>query len=318
MMQIYLLRRLLQLLPTLLTASILIFFIIALAPGDPAAMRLGPEATQEQIQNERERLGLDQPLPIRYAIWMGDVLLLNLGRSLYTNRPVTELIGEAFPKTVELSLTALVVSLLIGIPLGIWDALHKDQWPDTLITGFNALGLAIPSFWLGILLILFFSVQTRLLPPSGAGPAELGFPANFRYLIMPVATIAISNLSVFSRFMRSALIDVLSEDFIRTARAKGLSEWLVIARHALKNALIPIVTIVGIQFGILLGGAVVTESVFAYPGIGRLTITAILNRDYPVVQATLMLVVLIFLIANTLVDLLYGYLDPRVRLERSR
>ena len=318
MMQIYLLRRLLQLLPTLLTASILIFFIIALAPGDPAAMRLGPEATQEQIQNERERLGLDQPLPIRYAIWMGDVLSLNLGRSLYTNRPVTELIGEAFPKTVELSLTALVVSLLIGIPLGIWAALHKDQWPDTLITGFNALGLAIPSFWLGILLILFFSVQTRLLPPSGAGPAELGFPANFRYLIMPVATIAISNLSVFSRFMRSALIDVLSEDFIRTARAKGLSEWLVIARHALKNALIPIVTIVGIQFGILLGGAVVTESVFAYPGIGRLTVTAILNRDYPVVQATLMLVVLIFLIANTLVDLLYGYLDPRVRLERSR
>ena len=318
MMQIYLLRRLLQLLPTLLTASILIFFIIALAPGDPAAMRLGPEATQEEIQNERERLGLDQPLPIRYAIWMGDVLSLNLGRSLYTNRPVTELIGEAFPKTVELSLTALVVSLLIGIPLGIWAALHKDQWPDTLITGFNALGLAIPSFWLGILLILFFSVQTRLLPPSGAGPAELGFPANFRYLIMPVATIAISNLSVFSRFMRSALIDVLSEDFIRTARAKGLSEWLVIARHALKNALIPIVTIVGIQFGILLGGAVVTESVFAYPGIGRLTVTAILNRDYPVVQATLMLVVLIFLIANTLVDLLYGYLDPRVRLERSR
>ena len=317
-MQIYLLRRLLQLLPTLLTASILIFFIIALAPGDPAAMRLGPEATQEEIQNERERLGLDQPLPIRYAIWMGDVLSLNLGRSLYTNRPVTELIGEAFPKTVELSLTALVVSLLIGIPLGIWAALHKDQWPDTLITGFNALGLAIPSFWLGILLILFFSVQTRLLPPSGAGPAELGFPANFRYLIMPVATIAISNLSVFSRFMRSALIDVLSEDFIRTARAKGLSEWLVIARHALKNALIPIVTIVGIQFGILLGGAVVTESVFAYPGIGRLTVTAILNRDYPVVQATLMLVVLIFLIANTLVDLLYGYLDPRVRLERSR
>jgi peptide/nickel transport system permease protein len=155
------------------------------------------------------------------------------------------------------------------------------------------------------------------LPPSGAGPAELGFPANFRYLIMPVATIAISNLSVFARFMRSALIDVLAEDYVRTARAKGLSERLVVLRHALKNALIPIVTIVGIQFGALLGGAVVTESVFAYPGIGRLIITAILNRDYPVVQATLMLVVLIFLVANTIVDLLYGYLDPRVRLGSS-
>jgi ABC-type dipeptide/oligopeptide/nickel transport system permease component len=215
-------------------------------------------------------------------------------------------------------LVALLVSLAIGLPLGIWAALNRDRLPDVFVTGLNALGLAIPSFWLGILLILLFSVQMRWLPPSGAGPSDLSFPANYRYLIMPVMTIAISNLSVFSRFMRSALIDVLAEDFVRTARAKGLSEWLVIARHALKNALIPVVTIIGIQFGILLGGAVVTESVFAYPGIGRLIVTAILNRDYPVVQATLMLVVLIFLVANTLVDLLYGYLDPRVRVGASR
>jgi peptide/nickel transport system permease protein len=316
-MQTYLLRRLLQLVPTLLTASILIFFIITLAPGDPAAMRMGPEATAEQVARERERLGLDRPLPVRYARWLGDVVTLNLGRSLYTNRPVTQLISEAFPKTVQLSLSALTLSLLIGLPMGIWAALNRDRLPDFVVTGVNALGLAVPAFWLGILFILFFSVQLRWLPPSGAGPAELGFPANFRYLLMPVATIAISNLSVFARFMRSALIDVLAEDYVRTARAKGLSERLVVLRHALKNALIPIVTIVGIQFGALLGGAVVTESVFAYPGIGRLIITAILNRDYPVVQATLMLVVLIFLVANTIVDLLYGYLDPRVRLGSS-
>jgi peptide/nickel transport system permease protein len=314
-MQTYLLRRLLQLVPTLLTASILIFLIITLAPGDPAAMRMGPEATAEQVARERERLGLDRPLPVRYARWLGDVVTLNLGRSLYTNRPVTQLISEAFPKTVQLSLSALTLSLLIGLPMGMWAALNRDRLPDFVVTGVNALGLAVPAFWLGILFILFFSVQLRWLPPSGAGPAELGFPANFRYLLMPVATIAISNLSVFARFMRSALIDVLAEDYVRTARAKGLSERLVVLRHALKNALI--VTIVGIQFGALLGGAVVTESVFAYPGIGRLIITAILNRDYPVVQATLMLVVLIFLVANTIVDLLYGYLDPRVRLGSS-
>jgi peptide/nickel transport system permease protein len=316
-MQTYIIRRLLQLLPTLFTASILIFLIITLAPGDPAAIRLGTEATPEQVEQERERLGLNSPLPVRYLIWLGDVFTLNLGNSLYTNRPVTQLIAEAFPKTAQLSLTALAVSLLIGLPLGIWAALQRDRVPDTLITGFSSLGLAIPSFWLGILLILLFSVQLRWLPPSGAGPADLGFPANYRYLIMPVITIAVSNLAVFSRFMRSALIDVMAEDFVRTARAKGLRERAVIVGHALKNALIPIVTIVGIQFGILLGGAVVTESVFAYPGIGRLTVTAILNRDYPVVQATLMLVVLIFLVANTVVDLLYGYLDPRVRMARA-
>ena len=316
-MQTYILRRLLQLIPTLITASILVFLIITLAPGDPAAMRLGPEATPVQIEQERERLGLAYPLPVRYAIWLGDVFSLNLGNSLYTNRPVTVLISEAFPKTVQLSLTALAVSLLIGLPLGIWAALQRDRFPDSLITGFTSLGLAIPSFWLGILLILLLSVQLRWLPPSGAGPADLGFPANYRFLIMPIATIAISNLAVFSRFMRSALIDVLAEDFVRTARAKGLRERAVILGHALKNALIPIVTIIGIQFGTLLGGAVVTESVFAYPGIGRLTVTAILNRDYPVVQATLMLVVLIFLLANTVVDLLYGYLDPRVRMART-
>lgn len=316
-MQTYIIRRLLQLLPTLLTASILIFLIITLAPGDPAAMRLGLEATPEQIEQERARLGLSYPLPVRYMIWLGDVFTLNLGNSLYTNRPVTQLIAEAFPKTVQLSLTALALSLLIGLPLGIGAALQRDRWPDSVITGFSALGLAIPSFWLGILLILLLSVQLRWLPPSGAGPATLGFPANYRYLIMPVITIAISNLAVFSRFMRSALIDVMAEDFVRTARAKGLRERAVIVSHALKNALIPLVTIVGIQFGTLLGGAVVTESVFAYPGIGRLIVTAILNRDYPVVQATLMLVVLIFLLANTVVDLLYGYLDPRVRMVRA-
>ena len=316
-MQTYVIRRFLELIPAMFAASILIFLMITLAPGDPVAMRLGTEATPEQIAAERTRLGLDQPLPVRYGIWLADVARLDLGQSLYTNRPVTTMIAEAFPKTVQLALLSLVLSLLIGLPLGMWAALRQDRPADTVITGFNALGLAIPNFWLGILMILLFSVQLRWLPPSGAGSADQGIVATLRYLAMPVLSIAVSNLSVFARFTRSALIDVMKDDFIRTARAKGLAERVVINRHALKNALIPVVTIVGIQFGRLLGGAVVTESVFAFPGIGRLTVTAILNRDYPVVQAILLLVVFIFLVANVLVDLLYGYLDPRVRLDEA-
>jgi len=317
-MQRYLARRLLQLIPTLLLASVLIFFIIQLAPGDPAFMMLGPEATDEELELERTRLGLDKPVVVRYAIWLSDIARLNLGVSQYTRRPVTELIGEAIPNTLRLALTALGISILIGFALGILAALRQDTRTDAAITGFNALGLAIPSFWLGILMILLFSVRLHWLPPSGSGNPDEGFVFNLRFLVMPVISIAISNLSVFSRFVRSAMIDVMSADYIRTARSKGLRERGVVNRHALKNALIPVVTIVGIQFGRLLGGAVVTESVFAYSGIGRLVVTSILNRDYPVVQATLMLVVLVFLLTNLVVDLTYGYLDPRVRFERAK
>jgi peptide/nickel transport system permease protein len=214
--------------------------------------------------------------------------------------------------------SALVVAILLGFPLGILAALNANRRIDAIITAATALGLAMPAFWLGLLLILFFSVTLQLLPPSGVGSASLPWYQHLQYLILPIITVAASNLAVFSRYVRSAMIDILSADYVRTARAKGLSERAVIVRHALRNALIPVVTILGIQFGRLLGGAVVTEAVFAYPGIGRLVISSILNRDYPVVQATLMLVVLVFLITNIIVDLSYAYLDPRVKLERAR
>jgi ABC-type dipeptide/oligopeptide/nickel transport system permease component len=317
-MQRYLIRRLLLLLPTLFLASILIFGIIALAPGDPARMMLGTQATPEEVAVERERLGLDKPIVVRYGIWLTDVAKLNLGVSQSSRRPVSMLIGDALPNTLRLALTSLAVALLIGFPLGMLAATNANRRIDAIVTGFNSLGLAMPSFWFGLLLILFFSVQLRWLPASGIGEPNQSFIARLPYLIMPVATIAISNMSVFSRYVRSAMIDVLSADYVRTARAKGLAENVVIARHALRNALIPVVTIIGIQFGRLLGGAVVTESVFAYPGIGRLVINSIQNRDYPVVQATLMLVVLIFLITNIIVDASYAWLDPRVKLERAR
>jgi len=317
-LQRFLARRLLLLVPTLVLASILIFAIIALAPGDPARMMLGPQATPEEVALERQRMGLDKPLPVRYAVWLSDVAQLNLGRSQSNNRPVASLVADAFPNTLKLALLSLLVAIGLGFPLGIAAAVNANRRLDALIVAFSSLGLAVPGFWLGLLLIIFFSVQLQWLPASGIGNANQPFYQNIQYLILPVTTIAVSNMAVFSRYVRSATIDILSADYVRTARAKGLAEYAVIVRHTLRNAMIPVITIVGIQFGRLLGGAVITESVFSYPGIGRLVINSIANRDYPVVQATLMLVVLIFLLTNIVVDISYAYLDPRVKLERAR
>ena len=317
-MQGFLVRRSLLLAPTLFLASVVIFAIITLAPGDPVRMMLGTQATPAEIAQERARLGLDRPVTVRYVIWMLHVSRLDLGRSQVNNQPVATLVLKAFPYTLRLTVGALAISVLIGFVFGILAALKQNRLADLALTGLASLGLAVPSFWLGILLILLFSVTLRWLPPSGV--AESGAPslATLKYLVMPVITVAVSNLSVFSRFVRTAMLEVLTAHYIRTARAKGLNERAVVARHALRNALIPVVTILGIQFGRLLGGALVTEAVFAYPGIGRLVVTSILNRDYPMVQATLMLVVLIFLAANTIVDISYAYLDPRVKVGAAR
>jgi len=308
----YLLRRWLALLPTLLLASVLIFAIIQLSPGDPVRMKLGTEATAEEVALERERLGLEKPVPLRYLIWLSDLTRLDLGRSQVNNRLVTTLVAEHFPNTLRLSIIAFCLAVMIGLPLGCLAAVRQDARPDTVITSLNSLGLAVPAFWLGLLLILVFSVTLHWLPPSGVGDPNNPWYLNLPYLVMPVATIAVSNLSVFSRFVRSAMIDVLGADYIRTARAKGVPEPGVVGRHALRNALIPVVTVLGIQFSRLLGGAVVTEAVFAYPGLGRLVVTSILNRDYPVVQGALMLVVVIFLVTSIIIDLSYAYLDPRI------
>ena len=261
---------------------------------------------------------MDKPIWVRYTIWLSDVSRLNLGRSQWTNRPVTTLLAEAFPNTLQLALATWLVCQLAGFTMGILAALKQDSPTDAFITAFNSLGLATPSFWLGLLMILLFAVKLKWLPPSGTrDPYNQDFLHNLRYLIMPVISLSFSGTAALSRFVRSALIDVMSAEYVRTARAKGLSERVVIARHALKNALLPIVTVMGMQFGALLGGAVVTESVFAYSGIGRLVVSSIMNRDYPVVQGVLMLVVLIFLLVNLVVDLIYGYVDPRVRLRMA-
>ncbi|HET6320285.1 MAG TPA: ABC transporter permease, partial [Chloroflexota bacterium] len=229
----------------------------------------------------------------------------------------TTLITDAFPNTLRLALTAFAIALMLGLPLGAIAAVRANTRVDAIITTFNSLGLAIPAFWLGLMLILLFAVTLQWLPPSGVGNPGTPWYLSLQFLILPTITIALSNLSVFARFVRSAMLDVLSADFVRTARAKGLTEPTVLSRHALRNALLPVVTVLGIQFGRLLGGAVITEAVFAYPGLGRLVVTSIQNRDYPVVQGALMLVVLIFLLTSIVVDLSYAYLDPRITLRRD-
>jgi peptide/nickel transport system permease protein len=316
-MQKFLATSFLQVIPTLFIASLIIFSIIALSPGDPAAMRLGPEATDEMKQLERVRLGLDKPIFVRYFIWMSDAVQLKFGFSMSTGHPVTTLIADAFPNTLKLAVSSMVISVLLGTILGMISALQRNKPIDLFITSISSLGLSIPSFWLGILMIILFSVTLHWLPSSGTNDMDGNFGTSLKYLVMPIISIAFGQIAVFSRYTRSAMLDVLSADYIRTARAKGLVERLVISRHALRNALIPVVTIVGIQFARLLGGAVITEAVFAFSGIGRLVIVSILNRDYPVVQATLMIIVLIFVFTNLLVDISYGFLDPRVRTARS-
>jgi ABC-type dipeptide/oligopeptide/nickel transport system permease component len=301
----------------MLIASVIIFAIIVLSPGDPVAMLLGPEATPEQMMSERARLGLDKPIIVRYGVWLSDVSRLNLGYSISNGHPVMGLIADAFPKTLQLALISMVVSVFFGFILGVISALRPNTKLDTIITSFSSIALALPSFWLGLMMILVFSVRLHWLPPSGSGELDGGYLLNFKYLIMPVLSIAIPQIAVFARYMRSAMVDVLSTDYIRAARAKGLFEMRVITHHAIRNAMIPVITIIGIQFGRLLAGAVITEAVFAYSGIGRLILVAIMNRDYPVVQSSLMLVVLIFIITNLLVDLSYGFLDPRVRVARG-
>jgi len=317
-MRDYIIRRILQVIPTLIIASILIFLVIELAPGDPAAMMLGFEATDEQVEAMRIDMGLDRPVVVRYLDWVWDSLHFDLGQSFVNQQEVSGLILEAFPKTVQLAAVALLIAVILGFILGMISAVNRNRWIDNFLTSTSSLFLAIPNFWLGIMLILLFSVSLGLLPASGTGEiAGESWFLNFKYLTLPVASLAVGQIAVFTRYMRSSMIDVLSTDYIRTARAKGLVERMVLAKHALRNALIPVVTIIGIQFARLLAGEVVIESMFAYTGLGRLVITSILNRDYPVIQASLLFVVVLFILVNFLVDISYGYFDPRIRLGKS-
>lgn len=307
----YTLRRLVQFLPTLVIASIFVFFVMQNAPGDPARIRLGQEATEEQVEIERERLGLNDSLPERYAIWIRDVARFDFGQSFQSNRPVTDELVPAFGRTIRLGSAAAAIGIVLGLGFGITAALCRGRWIDTAISSMSALLLSLPSFVSGMLLILLFAVKLRWLPPSGAGEPGDATSA-LRHLVLPAVALGLPFAAILSRFMRGALIEVVGQDYVLTARAKGLEPSTVVRRHEVRNALIPTVTIIGIGLGSLFAGTVVTETVFSYPGLGRLIVTALFDRDYPVVQAGLILAAAVFLGMSLLADLLYGLLDPRI------
>jgi ABC-type dipeptide/oligopeptide/nickel transport system permease component len=304
-MRVFVLRRLLQSLVVLLGVSFVVFFILHLT-GDPAAVLLPPEASADDIRRFREAMGFDDPFLVQYGRFLSGALQGDFGKSIRHGEPAFGLVLERMPATFELAGAALVIALALSIPAGIVSAVRRNTVVDYVSTVFALLGQSMPTFWLGIMLILFFSVSLNLLPSSGRGTLE--------HLILPAVTLGLFTTARITRLTRSGMLEVLNQDYIRTARAKGVSDPPVVWKHALKNAAIPIVTIVGIELGTLLGGSVITETIFAWPGVGRLSVQAIYNRDYPVVQASVFLLATTFVLVNLFVDLIYTYLDPRIRL----
>jgi peptide/nickel transport system permease protein len=300
----FILVRLLQAIPALIGVTA-VAFVLLLSTGDLTQVLLPMQATDEVRAAYREAYGLDRPIPIQYAHYLSRLVQGDFGRSFAFNRPAMEVVLERLPATLELSICAMLIALLIAIPAGVISAVRRNSVFDRAAMLIVLLGQSVPTFWLGIILILVFAVNFGVLPVSGRG--------SLAQLVLPSITLAMWLLALTARLTRSGMLEVLSQDYVRTARAKGLNELTVTMRHALKNALIPIVTVIGIQFGGLLGGAVMTETVFAWPGVGTLVLDSILKRDYPVVMAALILVASGFVLINLLVDLLYSYLDPRVR-----
>jgi peptide/nickel transport system permease protein len=314
---VYLLRRIIQTFPVVFSVVLLVFLSLHLAPGDPVDFIVGPDTPfnmdrDAYVAEIRGRLGLDKPLPQQFVTYLGGLARLDLGRSLRTDRPILDELLPRYGATIELATFAFLLTLLIGIPLGVVSAIRPNSWLDSLVTTTGLIGVSLPSFWLGLLLMLFFALELGWLPPSGR-PASAFTAEGFRYLILPGLTLALGAAALVMRLTRSQLIEVLSEDFVRTARAKGLSERIVILGHAFRNAMIPVVTVMGLQFGGLLAGTVVVETVFAFPGVGRYLIQAVNARDFPAVQSGVLFVSLTFVAVNLLVDLLYAAIDPRIR-----
>ena len=312
-MGFYILRRLLAMVPVMILVSLIVFSLIHLTPGDPAISMLGEEATPQAVAALRTKLGLDQPIPVQYVKWLGSVLRGDLGRSIRSNQPVGEAIRERLPVTVELAILAMLISLAIAIPAGIIAAMRRNSLLDASTTVVALLGVSLPNFFLAILLVLLFGLKLGWLPPFGYKPITEDLTGNLKLMVLPAITLGTALAAIVTRMMRSSLLEVLDQDYIRTARAKGLRESQMIRFHALKNALMPVVTIVGLQIGGLLGGAIITETIFALPGIGRLLVDSIFQRDFPLVQGVVLFVSLAFLFSNFAVDLVYAYLDPRIR-----
>lgn len=313
----YIIRRLLQAIPVILLITGIVFLVVYLIPGDAATVILGQNASEENVIAIRKKLGLDRPPHIRYLIWLGQVATGDLGRSIISRRPVGEMIGHAFPITAYLSACALIVAVLIAVPAGTLAALRRNTWIDLFCTTWALFGVSVPSFWLGIMLIYFFAVRLRWLPVQGYISPFEDLSASLRAIILPAFTLGIFLSGPLTRYLRSSILQVMSQEYVLVARAKGLAERRVIAGHILRNSFIPFVTVLGVQLGYLLGGAVIIEQIFVIPGIGRLAVQAIGNRDYPLVQGIVLVVAVGFVLINIVVDALYSVLDPRIRVGRG-
>lgn len=331
----YILKRLFNVIPVLLGITLLVFILLHLIPGDPAQILAGERSTPETVEAIREQLGLNQPLPVQYFLFLGNLLRFNLGNSIMSRASILQEIAIRWPATFELSVAAMLIALILGIPAGVLAAVRKNSAIDNLTMSGSLLGVSMPVFWLGLLLIYLFAVNLQWLPPGLRMSQEIassfkpmtGFyvfdallQLNWKalkdilaHLVLPALTLSTIPLAIIARITRSAMLEVLSQDYIRTARAKGVLERWVIFKHALKNALLPVITIIGLQFGTLLSGAILTETIFSWPGIGLWIYDGILNRDYPVVQGGVIFVSISFVLINLLVDISYAFLDPRIQ-----
>lgn len=309
----YLLRRLLGGLPTLLLVTVLVFALTRVLPGDPIRLLLGEEANPQLATELRKQLGLDRPVLVQYGHWLLSLARGDLGRSLKNNLPVGPVILDKLPTTLQLSILAMLIGIIIAVPAGVFAALRRGSWLDGGTTALALSGISLPNFFLGILLIYLFSIRLGWIPPSGYVEPWVDLRKNLLLLVLPAITLGTALAGTLTRFTRNSLLEVLTQDFVRTARAKGLAERIVIFKHALRNAAIPVVTVMGLQLGGLLGGAVVTEQIFSIPGFGRLVVDAVLGRDFPVLQAVVLISAMAVFLVNLLVDLLYATIDPRIR-----
>ena len=300
--------------PVMVVVALFVFLLLRLSPGDPAAVIAGDYATAEDVQKIREKLGLSEPIFVQFVTWLGSLIQGDLGTSIFSNKPVTELIGQRLEPTLMLALTTIIFSIFVAVPLGTIAAFRAGSWIDRLVMLFSVGGFSVPVFVLGYILIYFFSISWRILPVQGyRSPFEDGMLPFMQHIILPTLTLSVIYIALLARMTRASVMEVLEEDYIRTARAKGLSEVKILMQHALRNAAVPIVTVIGIGIALLIGGVVVTESVYNIPGLGRLVLDAVLARDYPIIQGLILFFSLIYVLLNLIIDLTYTLFDPRIK-----
>ena len=305
----FLFRRLLMLVPILFGVVTVTFVLMYVIPGDPVLTLVGERYDDETLERMRSELGLDKPLPVQYLDYLNRLVRFDLGESFVTRRPVSEAITERFPRTLALAFSAMLLALVGGVTIGLLAGWGRFKWLGRATMVFSLIGVSIPVFWLGLLLIYLFAIKLSILPPSGYGGGSI------RYLILPAVTLSFASMATVARVTRSGIVEAVGEDYVRTARAKGLGELLVLGKHVLRNALVPVVTIVGTDFGSYLSGSVLTESIFGWPGLGRFIVQGIFKRDFPVIQGSILFMAVVFVLVNLLVDISYGIIDPRIRVK---